>query len=149
MKCVYHLKLKDELVKYGGLSKSLRFRHFLTSFMLGKVTLDVLRIPLRRNPSLVPLHRVTSSLYSSRLKNITVTYIIIEHMYMWWLFIVPLRLSCSGYSFVNDRSDSGSVWVAVCMRMCGRSSDWCALWTRLLTATNHIDRVIIMSSWIE
>lgn len=63
-----HLKLKEELVKYGGLSKSGRFRQLLTSFMLGNVTLVLCRSPLRRDPSLVPLHRVTRRLYSSRLK---------------------------------------------------------------------------------
>lgn len=63
-----HLKLKLELVKYGGLSKSLRFRQLLTSFMVGKVTLVLSMTPLRRDPSLVPLHKVTRRLYSSRLK---------------------------------------------------------------------------------
>lgn len=55
-------------MKYGGLSKSGRFRQLLTSFMLGNVTLVLCRSPLRRDPSLVPLHRVTRRLYSSRLK---------------------------------------------------------------------------------
>lgn len=32
-----YLKLKVELVKYGGLSKSLRFRQLLTSFMAEQV----------------------------------------------------------------------------------------------------------------
>lgn len=42
----FYLKLKDELVKYGGLSKSLRPRQLLTSFMLGRVPLDLSMMPL-------------------------------------------------------------------------------------------------------
>jgi len=63
-----HLKLKLELVKYGGLSNSRRFRQLLTSLMVGRVTFVPCVSPLRSVPSLVPLHRVTRRLYSSRLE---------------------------------------------------------------------------------
>lgn len=57
-----HLKLKEELVKYGGLSKSLIPRQLLTSLMLGRETFSASMMPLWMKPSLVPLQRVTRRL---------------------------------------------------------------------------------------
>lgn len=63
-----YLKLKEELVKYGGLSKSRIPRQLRTSFMVGRVEFSLSMTPLWMGPSLVPLQRVTSWLYSSKLR---------------------------------------------------------------------------------
>lgn len=55
-------------MKYGGLSKSLIPRQLLTSVMVGRDVFALSIIPLWMKPSLVPLHRVTSWLYSSKLE---------------------------------------------------------------------------------
>lgn len=66
--CVLHLKLKVELVKYGGLSKSRNWRQLRTLSIVGKVMLPLSFKPRRKGPSLVPLHSVTKRLYSSKLQ---------------------------------------------------------------------------------
>lgn len=142
-----YLKLKDELVKYGGLSKSLRFRQFLTSFMVGKVTLDVLRMPLSRNPSLVPLHRVTSSLYSSRLK-----YKLLSSQSD---FVLCKQNCTRGGQSVPHTGLNILLWFIEILQIWFWISVNSSLWGALIglyfghTSTNHIDWVIITNSWIR
>lgn len=57
-----YLKLKEELVKYGGLSNCLIPRQLLTSLMLGREMFSASMMPLSMKPSLVPLQSVTRRL---------------------------------------------------------------------------------------